>query len=466
MNAFREVVARLDRRDRRLRGAVWGASILAAATLVAFAAALASTFLRLEWPGWLALLLGVMALGVAAAAYALGTRARRSLSQLLFEVDVRLGLEARLSSLLAMEERGRPTAFSERVFRDLTRMAPNWKRGLPVPRTAFFVGATAGLALAATLALALISPGAGSRDTAVSSPDSSIAAAPVSEGPGEAAERRDQELPTDASPAGGDRSTPAAGRSQRTLRDILSDLRPALASTPASAASESTRTQETEAARAELQSELARLQDELRSSEESVSEEDMQRLRDAAAPFPDVAGAIEDASESSDLDALRRTISQLLDSSAAKAPTTSLTRSEAVPSGEPSSSPSQDAAEGPNGGPSPDAPAATPSGATTGTEGDPSSATLTQEEAPIFDESGVGDVAPVAPPLAVGGTGDVTAYLTSGVPAEEDSNATAQETAWVLSPGRIQSVLSARDLPSGAAEIIRDYFERITEETP
>jgi hypothetical protein len=87
-------------------------------------------------------------------------------------------------------------------------------------------------------------------------------------------------------------------------------------------------------------------------------------------------------------------------------------------------------------------------------------------ETPIFDEAGVGDVAPVAAPVVLGESGDLSSYITRGVPVEQASDAVGQAATWTLNPGQVQSLLSARDLPAGAAEIIRDYFQRITEETP
>lgn len=73
---------------------------------------------------------------------------------------------------------------------------------------------------------------------------------------------------------------------------------------------------------------------------------------------------------------------------------------------------------------------------------------------------------PVSPPSVLGASGAYSEYLTVGVPVEPPQ---AGETA----PGdvafnfdRIDSVLSGRNVPDGAVDTIRAYFERITEENP
>jgi hypothetical protein len=257
-------------------------------------------------------------------------------------------------------------------------------------------------------------------------------------------------------------ATPETHTSQRTLGEILSELRPALASSSAAQApgSDGATDPEGEDADAALRQELEKLQDRLEAGGQP-SAEDIQTLRDAAAS-PDLASTIEAAAASSDMDALRQTISQLLSSSAApSAPTTDSTRSD-VQSGDDAESTADATMDSPSppGAPADDA----SSGASAATKGDaaPSAA---PNETPIF-ESGVGDVAPVAAPLVVGESGELSSYITSGVPIEQASDASGQGATWILSPGQVQSLLSARDLPAGAAEIIRDYFQRITEETP
>jgi len=66
----------------------------------------------------------------------------------------------------------------------------------------------------------------------------------------------------------------------------------------------------------------------------------------------------------------------------------------------------------------------------------------------------------------VGDAGAVSSYVTQGVPVEEASSPSGGQAIWVISPNQVSSLLSSRDLPNGDADIIRDYFQRITEENP
>jgi hypothetical protein len=466
MSSFREVVSLLERRDRRLRGVLGAAWAALAASLVAFVLLSASSLLALDLPTWL--VAPLLALGVAgtAAAYVLAARAERPRSQLLFEVDVRLGLDARLSSLLAMEERGSPGVFADRVLRDVLRLAPDWRRGVPVPRNVLLLAGVIAAILAFSLAVALLSPqtpGSESAIPAQGSPATNLSSQQDQGGP---SETRTGEEPSAPPSAGDGTATPqqhAAAKGQRTLSEILSDLRPALASTSVAAgtASEDAALLESEPSQAELRSELARLQERLEAGGSPPSEDEIQTLRNAAAASPDLVKAIDDAAATSDLDALRQTITQLLSSPASQAaPTTPSTRSELRSADDDSAATAPPAAP-PSRSPASGAPSGAP-GAGDEAHGSPE---IAQNEDPIF-ASGIGDVAPVTAPLVVGASGGTASYITSGVPVEETSTATDPTPAWALSPTQVQSVLSARELPAGAAEIIRDYFQRITEETP
>jgi len=465
MNSFREVVYILERRDGRLRGLVYGGWVLATDACLAFLLVLISTCLGRPLPTWAMPLLAGAGLVAAAAAFVVGARARRPRARLLLEVDARLGLDARLSSLLELEERGGPRLFFERLFRDVVRIAPDWRRALRIPRRLPFLAAATVLVMALALTLPLLSPHRTRSGDAGLQPSPSSAFAPAAADSDDASEAGAADdavasgLTTVDSPPP---ATPETHTSQRTLGEILSELRPALASSSAAQApgSDGATDPESEDADAALRQELEKLQDRLEAGGQP-SAEDIQTLRDAAAS-PDLASTIEAAAASSDMDALRQTISQLLSSSAApSAPTTDSTRSD-VQSGDDAESTADATMDSPSppGAPADDA----SSGASAATKGDaaPSAA---PNETPIF-ESGVGDVAPVAAPLVVGESGELSSYITSGVPIEQASDASGQGATWILSPGQVQSLLSARDLPAGAAEIIRDYFQRITEETP
>ena len=470
MHSFREVVAVLERRDGRLRGMVWAGWVLAAAACLAFVLALVFALLGHPLPAWAMPLLAAAGLVAAAVAFVLRIRARRPRCRLLLEVDVRLGLDARLSSLLEMEEHGGPKLFFERLFRDVVRIAPEWKRALPIPRCIPFLAAATLLGTALALALPLLSlHPARSRDAGLG-PSPSATVAPAALDSGGASEVRDADgaaapnLTVAGSPVP---ATSTAGMSQRTLSEILSELRPALASSSAASVpgSEAATGLESEDADAALHQELESLQKRLEAGGQAPSAHEIQRVRDAAAATsPDLAKTVEAAAAASDMDALRQTISQLLSPSASQAaPTTHSTRSDVRSS---SDEPSKSADATTDSPPPSGAPAdGASSGASAGTKGSASPSAAMPNETPIF-ESGVGEVAPVAAPLVVGESGGLSSYITSGVPAERAPDSTGHGPTWRLALGQVQSLLSARDLPAGAAEIIRDYFQRITEETP
>jgi hypothetical protein len=469
MHSFREVVDALERRDGRLRGMVSAGWAVAATACLAFVLALTFTFLRRPLPTWTMPLLAGTGLLAATVTFFVGAHARRPRSRLLLEVDIRLGLDARLSTLLEIEEHRGPKVFSERLFRDVVRIAPEWKRALPVPRRLPFLAVVPLAAVALALALPLFSPHPARSDALGRRPALSAAIAPTALDSGGAPEARndDEEVTSGHAAAGSPApARSAASMNQRTLSEILSELRPALASSSAAWApgSDAATGPESEDAGAALHQELERLQSRLEANGDLPSAKEIQRLRDAAAAAsPDLAKAVDEAA-ASDVEALRRTISQLLSPSASQgAPASDATRSDVRSNEEPS-----DAADATAGSlPSPGTPEdGASSGASTGAKGETSPSAAMPNETPIFDEAGVGDVAPVAAPAVLGESGDVSSYITRGVPVEQASDTTGQVATWTLDPGQVQSLLSARDLPAGAAEIIRDYFQRITEETP
>ena len=469
MHSFREVVDALERRDGRLRGMVSAGWAVAATACLAFVLALTFTFLRRPLPTWTMPLLAGTGLLAATVTFFVGAHARRPRSRLLLEVDIRLGLDARLSTLLEIEEHRGPKVFSERLFRDVVRIAPEWKRALPVPRRLPFLAVVPLAAVALALALPLFSPHPARSDALGRRPALSAAIAPTALDSGGAPEARndDEEVTSGHAAAGSPApARSAASMNQRTLSEILSELRPALASSSAAWApgSDAATGPESEDASAALHQELERLQSRLEANGDLPSAKEIQRLRDAAAAAsPDLAKAVDEAA-ASDVEALRRTISQLLSPSASQgAPASDATRSDVRSNEEPS-----DAADATAGSlPSPGTPEdGASSGASTGAKGETSPSAAMPNETPIFDEAGVGDVAPVAAPAVLGVSGDVSSYITRGVPVEQASDTTGQVATWTLDPGQVQSLLSARDLPAGAAEIIRDYFQRITEETP
>ncbi|MCX6091971.1 MAG: hypothetical protein NTX23_03790 [Candidatus Bipolaricaulota bacterium] len=457
MRSFAEVAATLARRNDRLRGLSYGVSVLSVGACSVFLMELVSVLLRRTLPGWTLSVVLASFLLAGTVAFVWGRRIPSSKARLLLEVDVRLGLDARLSSLHEIDSRGGSPVLSERLFRDLRRLTPNWSRALPIPRRLRLLAAATGVFTACAVLLLVLAPApersAGERPGPV---DVAAQASPA--GADQVAADNAASPETDLGTSDAPNTPSSTGGTQRSLSEILAELRPALSSAAANASAATS-----EDAAAALHEELQKLQERLATNSQPLSPEEEQTLHQAAATSPDLAKAVEDAAASSDLNALRETISQIL--SASTAPTTAAaaqtTRTDVRPT---APSDTQSSAQ-PNASPSATPPDASSAGASNTTEGGSASASVPPPDDSLF-ESGVGDVAPVAAPLALGEEGALSSYVTQGVPVEQTTDPISSERSWTLDPDQVRSVLSARNLPAGAADIIRDYFQRITEENP
>ena len=458
MRSFAELAGTLARRNDRLRGLSYGVSVLSVGACSVFLMELVSVLLRRALPGWTLSVVLASFLLAGTVAFVWGRRIPSSKARLLLEVDVRLGLDARLSSLHEIDSRGGSPVLSERLFRDLRRLTPNWSRALPIPRRLWLLAAATGVFTACALLLLVLAPVA-ERSAGERLGPADVAAQASPAGADQVAADNAAASPeTDLGTSDAPTAPSSTGGTQRSLSEILAELRPALSSAAANASAATS-----EDAAAALHEELQKLQERLATNSQPLSPEEEQTLHQAAATSPDLAKAVEDAAASSDLNALRETISQIL--SASTAPTTAAapqtTRTDVRPT---APSDTQSSAQ-PNASPSATPPDASSAGSSNTTEGGSAPASVPPPDDSLF-ESGVGDVAPVAAPLALGEEGALSSYVTQGVPVEQTTDPISSERSWTLDPDQVRSVLSARNLPAGAADIIRDYFQRITEENP
>jgi len=122
----------VERRARRLQGLHLAGGVLAVASAMALAivAACRLGLLPLSWPA----LGGVIALPVACALFAfLGVRRPKvSLPRLLLRIDQTLGTSERLSSLYELRQRGGRDVFRRRIEQHFQDGPLPWKKGLPV----------------------------------------------------------------------------------------------------------------------------------------------------------------------------------------------------------------------------------------------------------------------------------------------------------------------------------------------
>jgi len=401
----------------------------------------------------------VLPFAAAAVGYVLGHRPRPRLPQLLLAVDQRLGLEARVSSLLELSRRPAHAAFAARITRDLEGLAPRWSQGLPLGRRAWVFTLVGTAVLVAGFAFTPF--GVSSPVAVPSGAPVPLSAAPESrgeEGPAAPEPPSEGSLVSDPS-AASSLARPLPARSG-ALRDILAELRPSSGAAPASSAI----APKSEGTQRDLRAALEQLSDRLDSDPGPLDPTEERTLRDyVSAASPDRKGDVEDAVAASDLDALRQMIHQLLDDPALEeSAEDGSTVSRLAPDLSPlSPTPSAEPAPGAPAGPGPDRTGP-------GTLGDDSTLeppSADSEAPPVFERPEVG-VVPVSPPSVLGERGEYTEFLTRGVPVEAPPSGEATRGEPSFSFDQIDSVLSGRSLPDGAIDTIRTYFERITEETP
>ncbi|MEN6368444.1 MAG: hypothetical protein ABFD77_01960 [Thermotogota bacterium] len=451
-----DLIARLERRARRVRGASWAAKAWAAAAILAVVALLAATLWTPASVSRVRTVLGVLPGGAALLAYSLGRRARPPLPELLLAVDERLGLEARLSALYELTHHAGPAAFASRIAADVDRRAPQWQKGIPIDRRSLVSALVGAAILAAGFTLVPLVAAPPAATPMFSEGTEKAADAASTTGGSEPQEASAVETATDSS-----RTTELPARSG-ALRDILAELRPS-GNTPSSPSANGS---ESEGQESDLRRDLERLSERLDHSTNPLNMAEEKTLRDyVASQAPDRRSEVDDAVAASDLDALRQTIHQLI---AETAPIEKMKSGSAVSQLAPDASPPVSAQETPSSAPPPTAAAPGSDRTGGGTLGDgstPQPDSTFSEPPPVFESSEVG-VLPVSPPSTLGPSGAYSEYLTAGVPVEPPQAGATTAGNVAFSFDRIDTAISGRDIPDGAVDTIRTYFERITEENP
>ncbi|MCX6094260.1 MAG: hypothetical protein NTY63_05475 [Candidatus Bipolaricaulota bacterium] len=454
--------AQLERRARRVRGASWAAKAWAVTAITTVLAVLAATLGAPALTSLARTALGAVPAAAAVVGYVLGRWPRPQLPGLLLAVDERLGLEARLSALYELARHPGPTAFAARIAADVERLAPRWRNGIPVGRRPLAMALTGAALLAAGFGLIplLGSPAAPAAAAAASQPTDS--ASPPATAQVSGAAPQPQEAPTAGESQPSSRATALPARST-TLRDILAELRPLGGASGSPSASGS----ESEGRNADLRRDLERLSERLDRAPSPLDEAEKETLRSyVAEKSPERRSEVDDAVAASNLDELRQTITQLL---AETAPGEEAESSAAISHLAPEASPQDATQETPPPTSPPTGPTAPSSDRTgAGTLGDGSTSgpeSASSEPPPVFESSKV-RVLPVSPPSVLGASGAYSEYLTVGVPVETPQSGETAAGDVAFNFNRIDSVLSGRNVPDGAVDTIRTYFERITKENP
>jgi len=152
---FSRLLQSIAQRARWLHGLSVASIVLAAASIAALAAMIVVRALHIPVPFWTPITLVFLPALLGFAAYLFGRSAQPRLPDLLLLVDDRLGLKARFSSLYELRQRGGTSIFYCRIEDDV-RNAVDWQRALPLGRRTILGGSTSACCIAAALSLALL----------------------------------------------------------------------------------------------------------------------------------------------------------------------------------------------------------------------------------------------------------------------------------------------------------------------
>ncbi|MEW5826148.1 MAG: hypothetical protein AB1778_04895, partial [Candidatus Bipolaricaulota bacterium] len=306
-----DLVESLLRRHRRLRGLAAAAAAFGAVHLVALVAFGALRLAGLVEPFAARLVASIVPWIAAPAAFLLARRRALPTPFLLFDVDVRLGLAARLSSLYELGARTSacPPEIPARLLRELEQLDPPWRNALRPSRRDRAIRLAAASLGCAAMVVAWMVPARFLEPAPGGSGISAAAVAPEVTGPS----------PVPDSGTGLVSPPPPASR-PLALADVLAELRPAqgepyglpdASAATLSPGSASPTSHDLEAWRDRL------------SQGTPLGSDEAAALRAAAASLPlEARDAIDDALAVSDLDALRRSIEQILPDAAEPAPPT------------------------------------------------------------------------------------------------------------------------------------------------
>ncbi len=507
----------LEARARKIRGLTLASLVMAATSFGALAAMAAVRLLRIPVPYWGLAAFALPPLAAASFGYAIGRSRRLRIPHLLLRIDDALGLDARLSSLYELRQRGGNPVFRQRIESEV-RVAPaGWRTALPLGRRTILGGSAGAFCIALAVGLAFVPlpsvPGS-PLDMLEQAPaltedsyDADSHAAPSTEAIAPLTLRTGEEPGQEA----GVPSLDAPDRDQ-TLEDVMRDL---AGTSPGEAVLVPIPPDEVEQL-ARLQSEAMRsinqlleaIRDRLENSPSAdaseLTEEEreaLQRELERGGIPPEVQEGLNELMNPPQPRSVEEIVEDLIDqfgggdegeSGTSQGGESGLPESTAVapnPQGledflDELGQASSDEEPGPEGG-LPAGPDDVPGQDSEG-EGAPASG----ERPPMIGADGVedpdqlGGSAGAPGPSAedeerepgfiheqerakIGSEGSfVSEFATEGVPIEWVPGSNGEESSPRVSYDRIASILRERGVPEGAIEIVRDYFNAITEGGP
>ena len=499
MSDFSQLVAAAERRARRMSGLRTAGSVLLLGEGLLLLGVLALRLLRIEIPSDAWSPIAAVACAVAAwIGYAFGRRKIPALPALLLRLDFALDLDARLSSLHELRLRGDRSPYRRRLEALLDLSAFDWRKGIPTPRFGVTALASGVGCLGVVVFLSFHplppplseTPAVDSTATSSrgSSQDQTDLGAPIESLPGIPPTMEAEDAIPQTEPA-----SDATDAQPFRLDDVLSELSrldssdPVLGDAPTDELDRLLYERREEAAA--LGEMLESILERIRHEGGGLTEDERQSLREQAGQMgsPQAVEALMDLLEENDPEVVEDMIESML---------STLDQDDTPPDGEPdtgggsqSMGPSDE--EGSESEDSltdidPGEPTEGDTGEVgpAGSESDPSGGTdpglvQTDEDSrqPYGGEGGApamegdpdeereaGFIREEAP-ATLGASGDVSPFITEGVPIEIPSSDSAPAS-YVVDYTRMQSILRARDMPDDAVDTVRQYFETITRGGP
>ena len=433
------------------------------------------------------------ALVLAIVSYVVAYTRSVDVSKLLLHLDDSLGLDERLSALYELRRRGGTSIFRRRLEARLTFGTLDWKGALPIPAMSILVLSIGLLLLVGTLGVAAWGP------SGPSPQETPIAAAPKeSEGSAESEATSQEEtssgtvesLSEPQTDPAGDVPDPEVSPDQDfSLSDVLADLQ--VRETSDAVVGEAPQSdlqdladQQAEAAR-RLSEMLESIRQRLEEEGGGLTPQEQEQIRqEMPSASPQMQQALSDLLDETDPDAIQDMVSQLLGNQQPNEAGDEEQESTlaAVPddAGDPFERPEGEddpqSGEGENGEGQPEE--------GPGMSGSPGGEDGTQDEGQSFgpggeEESEGGDEGSAAASGqaseddagfvretvegSIGDTGEITEFITAGVPLESMPDEGRAATSAPVSFDLIRSILESRDLTPEAREAVRAYFEAISQ---
>ena len=487
MSRFAGILRRVEARSRRLCG------LRLASVGLAGGGSLALILSLLRYTGLLRCthlcILGLILLSLFGAGFLfiVGWMRRVDLPRTLLRIDLSLETGERLSSLYELHRRGGSNVFRTRLEEAVARQAFLWKRGLPLGRARFAL-LCGGMAVLASVLLVAFAP--------ASLPSSVVAHPIVASENAEVRTIAPQSETSPTLPGGsvsqeGEAGLPGKSVPDRELEDLLSELWESPASegilNEASGGSAELIRAQKERAKA-LADLLERIEERLKEEGGGLTPEERRALSELAQQLGNapLRQALRELLQEDDPQALtegfekfRSLAESLADQQEASADETTV--GESHPSGESEESETQAAVNW--GQPQPEDEEAS-EGASEGEAGSPSYGSRSDQDEDLAtgdeesfggEEGASGGESPFATSpgfmpseLAgmIGESGAFREFMTKGVPLEPVLTQNGETPRLLVDYAALRALMEERAIPTEAREIIRTYFETITQGGP